>query len=300
MTPPAAEHDFQPHYRHLRALAYRMLGSRSEAEDAVQDTWLRWQSASRADVDNPRAYLSRTITHLCLDRLQSARARREQYVGTWLPEPLVDEDLHPGADVDTEYAQEVSTAFLLALERLSPLERAAFLLHDVFDLDFGEVALRLQRSPAAVRQLASRARVQVRREHVRRELQADEGERLLQAFGQAIAGGDLEALTRLLADDAVFLSDGGGVVSAVPRPLQGAGRIAKALIGFWHKQHDPTTRAKPARINGRPGWVLLAADGTPVQTVELEPGADGRVAAVHIVRNPDKLAHLRIDPAPAG
>jgi RNA polymerase sigma-70 factor (ECF subfamily) len=299
MPHPATDPDFQPHDRHLRALAYRLLGSRSEAEDAVQDTWLRWQSASRADVDNPRAYLSRTITHLCLDRLQSARARREQYVGTWLPEPLMDEDLHPGADVATEYAQEVSTAFLLALERLSPLERAAFLLHDVFDLDFDEVALRLQRSPAAVRQLASRARQHVKGEHVRHELAADEGERLLQAFGRALTSGDLDALARTLADDAVFLSDGGGVVTAVPRPLHGAARIAKALIGFARHQ-DPALQVRLARINGLPGWLVHEADGTPVQTLALEPGADGRISRVYVVRNPHKLAHLRANPSPTG
>jgi RNA polymerase sigma-70 factor (ECF subfamily) len=284
---------FQPHYRYLRALAYRMLGSRAEAEDVVQDAWLRWQSADRSGVENPRAFLSQTVTNLCLDRLQSARARREQYVGVWLPEPLVDEDLHPGPDVTTEYAQDVSIAFMLALERLQPLERAAFLLHDVFDLDYDEVARRLQRSPAAVRQLASRARTHVQAGHARVEVAAEEGQRLLQAFGQALVQGDIDALARVLTDDAVFLSDGGGKVAAVPRPLHGAALIAKTLIGFFKLADWSQLKVRAAQVNGLPGWVIAQADGTPVQTFAFEPAPDGRVARIYVTRNPDKLQHLR-------
>jgi RNA polymerase sigma-70 factor, ECF subfamily len=292
-APATADPAFLPHYRYLRALAYRMLGSRAEAEDAVQDAWLRWQAADRAGVENVRAFLSQTITHLCLDRLQSARARREQYVGVWLPEPLVDEDFHPGPDVATEYAQDVSMAFMLALERLSPLERAAFLLHDVFDLDFDEVGRRLQRTPAAVRQLASRARQHVRTEHVRREVAAEEGERLLRAFGMALAKGDVEALARTLTDDAEFLSDGGGLVTAVPRPLRGADRIAKALLGFFRLADWSRTRFREVRVNGLHGWLLHDVDGTPIQTLALEPTDDGRIGRIYVVRNPLKLQHLK-------
>jgi RNA polymerase sigma-70 factor (ECF subfamily) len=285
---------FQPHYRYLRALAYRMLGSRAEAEDAVQDAWLRWQSADRGDVQNVRAFLSQTVTHLCLDRLQSAQRRREQYVGVWLPEPLVDEaiDFHPGPDVATEYAQDVSIAFMLALERLSPLERAAFLLHDVFDLDFDEVGRRLQRSPAAVRQLASRARQHVKADHARNEVAAEEGARLLQAFGLALARGDVEALARTLTDDAEFLSDGGGKATAVPRPLEGAERIAKALIGFGRLVDWTRTRFKTVSVNGHAGWLVHDAGGAPIQTLALQFAADGRIERIYVMRNPDKLQHL--------
>ena len=298
MPETPADTGFQPHYRHLRALAYRMLGSRAEAEDVVQDAWLRWQSADRSHVENARAFLSRTVTHLCLDRLQSAQARREQYVGVWLPEPLVDEasDFHPGPDVATEHAQDVSIAFMLALERLSTLERAAFLLHDVFDLDFDEIGRRLQRSPAAVRQLASRARQHVKTDYARREVQAEEGARLLQAFGMALARGDVEGLAQLLVEDAEFLSDGGGLVAAVPKPLHGAERIAKALVGFAKLVDWSRVRFRWADINGLHGWLLHDADGTPIQTLALRPGPDGRVASIYVMRNPEKLRHLRQPP----
>jgi RNA polymerase sigma-70 factor (ECF subfamily) len=214
-------------------------------------------------------------------------------VGVWLPEPLVDEDLHPGPDVTTEYAENVSIAFMLALERLSPLERAAFLLHDVFDLDHDEVGRRLRRSPAAVRQLASRARTHVQAGHARVEVAAEEGQRLLQAFGQALVRGDVDALARVLADDAVFLSDGGGKVAAVPRPLHGAARIAKTLVGFFRQADWSQLRARPVQVNGLPGWLVAQADGTPVQTFAFEPEPDGRIARIYVVRNPDKLQHLR-------
>lgn len=300
--PEAADHayeaDFHPHYRYLRALAYRMLGSRSEAEDTVQDAWLRWQAADRSNVENPRAFLSRTVTHLCLDRLQSAQARREQYVGVWLPEPLVDEagDYHPGPDVATEHAQDVSMAFMLALERLSPLERAAFLLHDVFDLGFDEIATRLQRTPAAVRQLASRARQRVKADYARREVAAEEGSKLLQAFGLAVARGDVEGLAKLLVEDAEFLSDGGGVVNAVPQPLRGAERIAKAMVGFGKLADWSRMRVKLVSVNGMQGWLQYDADGTPIQTLALRLADDGRVAGIYVVRNPHKLQHLRQPP----
>ncbi|MBI5256978.1 MAG: RNA polymerase sigma factor SigJ [Burkholderiales bacterium] len=294
--------DFEPHRRHLRALAYRMLGSRAEAEDVVQDCWLRWRAQAGAGgepIEQPRAWLSRVATHLCLDRLQSARARREQYVGVWLPEPLVDEDAaayDAGPEARADYAQQVSIAFLLALERLSPLERAAFLLHDVFDLDFDEVGSRLGRSAAACRQLATRARSHVRGAEPRFELPPTQAQALLQAFAQAVTSGRVDALAEVLADDVVFLSDGGGQVAAVPRPLHGAVQVAKALLGFarqWDLQRHPV---RPARINGLPGIVLYDEQGRAVQTVALAlaPGAGGgpRVEAVYVMRNPDKLAHL--------
>jgi RNA polymerase sigma-70 factor (ECF subfamily) len=214
-------------------------------------------------------------------------------VDVWLPEPLVDEDLHPGPDVTTEYAQDVSIAFMLALERLNPLERAAFLLHDVFDLGYDEVAQRLQRSPAAVRQLAARARAHVQAGHARVEVAAEEGQRLLQAFGQALVQGDIDALACVLADDAVFLSDGGGKVAAVPRPLHGAALIARMLVGFFRLADWSKLQVRAVQVNGLPGWLIVQADGTPVQTFAFEPAADGRIGRIYVTRNPDKLQHLK-------
>lgn len=294
--------DFEAHRGHLRALAYRMLGSRAEAEDLVQDCWLRWRAQAESGgepIVQPRAWLSRVATHLCLDRLQSARARREQYVGVWLPEPLVDDEAaayDAGPEARADYAQQVSIAFLLALERLSPLERAAFLLHDVFDLDFDEVGARLGRSAAACRQLATRARGHVRAAEARFTPPPAQAQALLQAFAQALGTGQVEALAGLLADEVLFLSDGGGQVAAVPRPLVGAGPVATALVGFarhWDPRRQPV---RAAQINGLPGFVLYDEQGRAQQTVALAlaAAADGRpcVQAVYVVRSPAKLAHL--------
>ena len=281
------------HARSLRALAYRMLGSRSEAEDIVQEAWLRWAEVDEGTVHHAGAYLSRLVTNLCLDRLGSAAAKRERYVGVWLPEPLLDEEAgwSPGPEAQAEFAQDVSVAFMLALERLSPLERAAFLLHEVFDLDFGEIGRRLERSPAACRQLASRARNHVKADYARREVEEEERARLFGAFSEAVRNFDVEALARVLAEDAVMLADGGGKVAAVPRPLQGASLIAKVFIGFARL---PTSRwrLEPARINGLPGCLIFDdATGQLVQTIALAPSATepGRIGALYIQRNPDKL-----------
>lgn len=285
---------FESHRAHLRGLAYRMLGSRAEAEDVVQDCWLRWREVDHATVRDARAYLSQAATHLCLDRLQSARHRRERYVGVWLPEPLVGEEAQfsPGPEAINEYAQDVSIAFLLALERLSALERAAFLLHDVFDVDFEEIAARLQRSPAAYRQLASRARQHVRANQVRNEVGEADALRLMQAFGKALVRGDVDALAAALTEDAEFLSDGGGFAAAVPRPLHGSALIAKALAGFARLADWTQLHVEPARINGWPGGVLYGCDGKAIQTLTFRFAADGRIAALYVTRNPHKLAHL--------
>lgn len=286
------------HARSLRALAYRMLGSRAEAEDIVQDAWLRWSQVDESTVQHAGAYLSRLVTNLCLDRLRSAAAKREQYVGVWLPEPLLDEDAGwaPGPEAQAEFAQDVSVAFMLALERLSPLERAAFLLHEVFDLDFDEIGRRLQRSPAACRQLASRARNHVKADYARREVEQEERERLFAAFVDAVRSADVDALARVLADDAVMLADGGGKVSAVPRPLQGAALIAKTFIGFATLPTSRAWRFESALINGLPGCLVFDdATGQLVQTIALAPSATepGRIGALYIQRNPDKLQGVR-------
>lgn len=286
------------HARNLRALAYRMLGSRAEAEDIVQDAWLRWAQVDESTVEHAGAYLSRLVTNLCLDKLRSAAAKRELYVGVWLPEPLLDEEAGwaPGPEAQAEFAQDVSVAFMLALERLSPLERAAFLLHEVFDLDFDEIGRRLDRSPAACRQLASRARNHVKADYARREVEQEERERLFAAFVEAVRSADVDALARVLAEDAVMLADGGGKVSAVPRPLQGAALIARTFIGFATLPSSRAWRFEPARINGLPGCLVFDdATGQLVQTIALAPSATepGRIGALYIQRNPDKLQGVR-------
>jgi RNA polymerase sigma-70 factor, ECF subfamily len=295
MTTPAerALRYDREHARGLRALAYRMLGSRAEAEDIVQEAWLRWAQVDEGTVEHAGAYLSRLVTNLCLDKLRSAAAKREQYVGVWLPEPLLDEEAgwSPGPETQAEFAQDVSVAFMLALERLSPLERAAFLLHEVFDLDFDEIGRRLERSPAAVRQLASRARNHVKADYARREVEEEERERLFGAFSEAVRNCDVDALAKVLTEDAVMLSDGGGKVNALPRPLHGGALIARTFIGFA-KLAISHWRLEPARINGLPGCLIFdGATGQLLQTVALTPSATepGRIGALYVQRNPDKL-----------
>ncbi|MEC5385762.1 RNA polymerase sigma factor SigJ [Uliginosibacterium sp. H3] len=281
------------HARSLRALSYRMLGSRAEAEDIVQEAWMRWAEVDESTVQHAGAFLSRLVTNLCLDKLGSAAARREQYVGVWLPEPLLDEaGWSPGPEVQAEFAEDVSVAFMLALERLSPLERAAFLLHDVFDLDFDEVGRRLERDAAACRKLASRARNHVKTDYARHEVDAEERDRLFNAFSEALGSLDVDALARVLADDCVMLADGGGKVSAVARPLHGGALIAQTFIGFARLPTSQGWRLQAMRINGLPGCLVFDAAGTLVQTIALAPSAteSGRIGALYVQRNPDKLA----------
>jgi RNA polymerase sigma-70 factor, ECF subfamily len=282
---------FEPHRRYLMGLAYRMLGSLAEAEDAVQEAYLRWHATDQGKVADARAFLSKTVTRLCLDELKSARARRETYVGPWLPEPLLEEF---GLVVETasEYAHDLSVALMLALERLSPLERAAFLLHDVFDIDFAQVAETLGRGEAACRQLAARAREHVRAARPRFTVEPDEGARLAEAFLTAARSGDAGALGRLLAADATLHSDGGGKKRAALNVICGRDKIAGFFAGLVRKQAAAVAaiRVRPARVNGLPGFVTVEPDGT-VQTIALEI-AGTEIAAIYVVRNPDKLRHV--------
>lgn len=285
------------HARQLRALAYRMLGSRSDAEDIVQEAWLRWAEVDEATVEHAGAFLSRLVTNLCLDRLGSAAARREQYVGVWLPEPLIDDEVHgewsPSPEALNEFAQDVSVAFMLALERLSPLERAAFLLHDVFEVDFDEIARRLGRTPVACRQLAARARQHVKADYARREVAEEERQRLFNAFADAVTRRDVDALANVLAEDAVLLADGGGKVAAVVRPLHGRELIARAFIGFASLPTSRGWRLEPALVNGMPGCLVFddLDNGRLVQTMAFAPaaGEPGRIGGIYVQRNPDKL-----------
>jgi len=288
---------FEPHRRHLRGLAYRMLGSIAEAEDAVQDAYLRWHAVDRDQVTDPRAFLTTTTTRICLDALRSARARREEYVGPWLPEPVVDtKALAP--DAQTELAEDLSIALLLALDRLSPLERAAFLLHDVFDCSFSEVARALDRSEAACRQLASRARTHVRDarprdESVARDREDDSAtrhEELVSAFVDAARSGDVNALMSMLAEDARFVSDGGGKVQAALNVIHGADRVTRFVVGVTTKGLAEVTTLRFGPVNGLPGLIVYSTDGS-VQTVAFEI-QDNRIRTIYTVRNPDKLRHL--------
>jgi RNA polymerase sigma-70 factor (ECF subfamily) len=276
-----------PHRGRLLGLAYRMLGSRSDAEDIVQDAYLRFAGAQ--DVHNAEAFLVTVVTRLCLDRLKSARAQREVYVGPWLPEPVFDAE-GLSADAATELADDLSFALLLALDRLSPLERAAFLLHDVFDTPFSEIAAMLDRTEAACRQLATRARRAVRDERPAPAARPDNHARLLQAFGEAVTSGDVARLAELLREDAVAITDGGGRKTAARNPIQGADKIARFFIGLAAKNAGHEIRVEPAMINGAIG-ALLYLDGELDHTMSMAISGE-KIAAIYIVRNPDKLRHL--------
>jgi len=278
-----------PHRPRLLGLAYRMLGSRSDADDVLQDAWLRFAEAQ--DVRNPEAFLVTIVTRLCLDRLKSAQARRELYVGPWLPEPIVDADAM-SPDAATELADDLSFALLLALDRLSPLERAAFLLHDVFDLPFTDVARTLERTEAACRQLATRARQAVRKERPAPPAPPESHARLLAAFHEAVTSGDVTRLASLLRADAIMLSDGGGLKLAALNPIHGADKIARFFTGIMRKRGNQNLdiRIEPATINGSFG-ALLYLDGDLDQTISLAIDGD-KIAAIYLVRNPDKLRHV--------
>jgi RNA polymerase sigma-70 factor (ECF subfamily) len=277
--------DFERHRRFLAGLAYRMLGSVTEAEDVVQDAFLRWRDVDRSAIVEPRAYLARVVSRLCLDWMKSARQRREQYVGTWLPEPVVAE---PGQTL----AEDLSVALLLALERLSPLERAAFLLHDVFDMDYAAVAAALDHSEGACRQLAARARAHVRQDRTRYPASDSEARALTNAFVEAVATGDVDALARLLAEDAVLHTDGGGKRRGPLHPIVGRDRILRFYEGVRAKVGRGAFSAghrEAATLNGLPGFVLQTAEGTETVALEIVGGA---IVAIYAVRNPDKVRHL--------
>lgn len=283
---------FEHHRATLTRLAYRMLGSNAEAEDVVQDAYLRWSDAlARTAVADDAAYLRATVTRLVLDRLRSARAQRETYVGPWLPEPIVVDDASDPEAAAT-LADDVSFAFMLALERLSPLERAAFLLHDVLDVPFAEIAATLGRSEEATRRLASRARGHVRESRARRSTRRPDALRLREAFAAALRAGDAQALTQLLTDDVVFLSDGGGKAPAAINPLVGPDRVVRFLLGIAAKGGARRTGVVPALLNGDPGFIVLGEergfeDGV-IQTLAIETNGE-KITALYATRNPDKL-----------
>jgi len=263
-------------------VAYRMLGSVADAEDVVQEAFIRWMGADRAEVREPEAFLRRTVTRLCLDQLKSARMQRETYVGPWLPDPVVEEE---------EEQEDVTLPLMLALERLSPLERAAFLLHDVFGLEFTEVAASIGREPAACRQLAARARTHVREARGRFQMDRQRGLEIAEAFFAASRSGDMTALSAMLSADVSFHADGGGKRPAVMSALFGIEEVMKthqSLARFFAK--GGSTLIRVVMVNGLPGFITREADGE-LQTTALDI-ENGKVTAIYVVRNPDKLKHL--------
>lgn len=283
--PDDSTQTFETHRPRLVRLAYRMLGSVAEAEDVVQDAWLRWQQVDPAKVESPSAFLSRIVTRLCLDVMKSARSRRETYVGSWLPEPMIEEP----DDVDQD---DLTLTLMLALERLSPLERAAFLLHDVFGVPLDEVAVTVERDPAAVRQLAARARKHVQDSRPRYTVARDEGSRIAEAFFIASRSGDTNALRAILAQNVVIRSDGGGKVITFRNPIIGLERALRLYEGLTRKlrRRPSADLFRPMRIDGLPGYVSYERDNvfqTTAFAIE-----DGKITEIYITRNPDKLRHV--------
>lgn len=280
-APEDAAAGFGPLRPKLMRVAYRMLGSVTDAEDVVQEAFIRWMGTDRSRVREPEAFLRRTVTRLCLDQLKSARRQRETYIGPWLPEPIVEED-------DLE---DVTLPLMLVLERLSPLERAAFLLHDVFGLEFEEVATALDRDPAACRQLAARARAHVREARPRFKVEKQRGLEIAEAFFAASRSGDMQALGALLTEDVSAHADGGGKRPAAMQPLLGFDAVMKQYeqVAVWLRENG-STLVRVGFINGLPGFITLEADGE-LQTTALDI-EDGKIAAIYVMRNPDKLRHL--------
>ena len=274
---------FNPLRPSLVRVAYRMLGSVADAEDIVQDAFLRWLDADRDAVREPAAFLRRIVTRLCLDRLKSAQRQRETYPGTWLPEPVV--------DASEDEMDDVTLPLLMALERLSPLERAAFLLHDVFGLAFDEVAATIERDEAACRQLAARARAHIRADRPRYPVPKEKGIEIAEAFFAASRDGEMGRLRALLATDVTVYADGGGKVTAHGAPVAGLDDVMRLFENF-----APVFAANPSRlvrcgtINGLPGFVTIEA-GDILQTTALEIEG-GRIVAIYATRNPDKLKHV--------
>lgn len=285
--------DFERLRPQLLRVAYGTLGSLAEAEEVVQDAWLRLRRVDAEEIEDLRAWLTTAVARLSLDALKAARRQREEYVGQWLPEPIVEslDDGDPAERVTLD--ESVATALLVVLERLSPAERTAYLLHDVFGLPFDEVGEVVGRSPDAVRQLASRARRHVVAGSPRFPASAEEHQRVVVAFVEACGKGDLEALMEVLDPNVVFRSDGGGQVPSARFPLEGAKRVARALLSLERKRQSVghQLRGVPGMINGQLGFVYYEGKNLNVLSFTIDAG---RIIALDVVRNPDKLRHVRL------
>jgi len=278
---------FDEHRPYLFGIAYRMLGSVMDAEDVVQDAYLRWEQADRPAIANPRAYLSTIVTRLSIDALRAAQRRRETYIGEWLPEPLVTAD---GPDATAERAESLSTAFLVLLERLSPQQRAAFLLRDVFGYAYAEMAAMLDTSEPNCRQLVKRARGHMAAGKRRFDSDRAEHQRLLHEFVAAMQTRDYRGLVTLLAEDATFHSDHGGKAAAARRVIRSADKIARFLLGIQERFQPDDFSVRIAALNGRPG-IISYAGATPEAAFTFDTDG-GRISTIYAVRNPDKLAPL--------
>jgi RNA polymerase sigma-70 factor (ECF subfamily) len=276
----------------LFSIAYRMLGSVAEAEDIVQEAFLRYHAlGDTSRIDSPKSYLSAVTTRLAIDQLRSARVRRESYIGEWLPEPLLTDDNAPDGARYVEDADSLSMAFLLVLERLSPVERAVFLLHDVFDYGYDEIATIVDKSEDNCRQLAVRARRHIEEHKPRFEASQKQREQLADRFFEAVGEGDMDGLVELLAADVVVYGDGGGTSPSWPRPIFGRDRVVRLLLGVSAQSRDLGLSARRVEINGQPGVMVFDPDGrlTNVMTLDI---ADGVVQTIRSVINPEKLRHL--------
>lgn len=283
------EDTFIEHRKLLFAIAYRILGSAADAEDVVQDAWLKWSAADRGQVADPKAYLSRIVSNLSMERLRSTRHKRESYVGPWLPEPIL-----TGADTaeDVAAAESVSMAMLVVLETLSPLERAVFVLKEVFDFSYAEIAAAVERSEPAVRQAGHRARNHVQARRPRFEADRDKKRAVTERFFAAATGGDINDLMQLLAPDVTLWTDGGGKVRQALRPVEGIAKVAAWLAGVAQRPYEGVEiadmTAEVVDINGGPG-IVFSAPGRVIATLTVELDADGHIATIHNVANPDKL-----------
>ena len=288
-TPDSPLDHFAAQQARLRGLAYRMLGSMTEADDMLQELYLRWHKADHAEIRTPQAWLVTAMTRLCIDRLRVMKAQRETYIGPWLPEPILT-DPAAGPEAEAELASDLSMALLIVLERLAPPERAAFLLHEVFDADYGEIAAALGKSEAACRQIVHRARERVREERPRFVTTPAARARLLARFMDAVRIGDPAGLVGLFTEDIKLWSDGGGKAKAALNVIVGADRVTRFLLGIRNKGALGGEVA-PHGVNGELGLVGLI-DGKPDFTATFEFAGE-RLAAIHLVRNPDKLEHVR-------
>lgn len=294
---PEASEAFDRHRPLLFSIAYRMLGSVMEAEDAVQEAYLRWRRAPGEEVRSEKAYLSAVVTRLCIDRLRSTRARREQYVGPWLPEPLPDERAPDVAEA-VVLEDSLSMAFLVLLESLTPVERAVFLLREVFGYEYAEIAEIVGKGEANCRQISRRARASVAARRPRFGRSPGQEERLMKGFVEACSAGDMDGLLAVLAEDVTLWSDGGGKARAARNPVYGAANVARFLVGALRKAPSGLV-VRPTRVNGGPGLVGYFGDGTP-QSATTFMFAGGRIAEIRLVVNPEKLEGVGPLPPEAG
>lgn len=285
----ADQQTFADYRKLLFSIAYRILGSAADAEDVVQDAWFKWSADDRSQVADPKAYLARIVSNLSMDRLRSTRHQRETYVGPWLPEPILTE---PNSADHVETAESVSIAMLVVLETLSPLERAVFVLKEVFDFSYAEIGEAVERSESAVRQAGHRAREHVRARRPRFEADRAKKREATERFFAAVAGGDINELLEMLAPEVTLWTDGGGKVRQAMRPIIGVANVAKWIAGTIKRPYEGVEigdmTAEVVDINGGPGIVLRGA-GRIIATLTVDLDADGRISTVHNVANPDKL-----------